>query len=229
MKKRKLNKDIKKSITHSWGRFISIMFLMLLGSLALVGLSVTGPDMRQTGTNYFKEYNTADITVLSDYGIDKIEQEKIEKADDIKEVEYIYLKDVTIKDENDSIRIFSKSEEISKYEITEGELPKTEEEIAISDTYKEKYNIGDKIEFTEKAVNDKETLKKHEFNIVGFIKSSEILSSLNLGQTTVGTGELNGYAVVNKEVFDSEVYMMAKIKFKDKENLNPYSDENTNA
>ena len=96
-----------------------MMFLMLLGLLALVGLSATGPDMRQTGRNYFKEYNTADITVLSDYGIDKIEQEKIEKAEDIKEVEYIYLKDVTIKNENDSIRISSKPEEISKYEITE--------------------------------------------------------------------------------------------------------------
>lgn len=76
MKKRKLNKDIKNSNTHSWERFISMMFLMLLGLLALVGLSATGPDMRQTGRNYFKEYNTADITVLSDYGIDKIEQEK---------------------------------------------------------------------------------------------------------------------------------------------------------
>ena len=45
------------------------MFLMLLGSLALVGLSVTGPDLRKTGVDYFKEYNTADLTVLSDYGI----------------------------------------------------------------------------------------------------------------------------------------------------------------
>ena len=62
--------------------------------------------------------------------------EKIEKADDIKEVEYIYLKDVTIKNENDSIRISSKPEEISKYEITEWELQKTEE-VAISDAYKE--------------------------------------------------------------------------------------------
>ena len=86
MKKRKLNKDIKKSITYSWGRFISIMFLMLLGSLALVGLSVTGPDMRETGINYFKQYNTADITVLSDYGIDEVELEQIEKADGIKEL-----------------------------------------------------------------------------------------------------------------------------------------------
>ena len=36
---------------------------------------------------------------------------------------------------------------------------------------------------------------------------------------------LNGYAIVNKDVFDSDVYMMAKIKFTDTENLNPYSDE----
>ena len=46
------------------------------------------------------------------------------------------IKDVTIKNENDSIRISSKPEEISKYEITEWELQKTEE-VAISDAYKE--------------------------------------------------------------------------------------------
>lgn len=43
---------------------------------------------------------------------------------------------------------------------------------------------------------------------------------MNLGQTTVGTGELNGYAIVNEENFDSDVYMMAKIKYEDTENLN---------
>ena len=225
MKKKKLNNDIKKSITHSWGRFISIMFLMLLGSLALVGLSVTGPDMRQTGISYFKKYNTADIIVLSDYGIDTIEQEQIQKATGIKDLEYIYLKDVTIENQNDSIRIFSKPQNVSLYEITSGELPNKEDEIAISDSYSSKYNIGDIIEFKEKNVNNKETLKIHKFKIVGFVKSSEILSSLNLGQTTVGTGELNGYAIVDKTVFDSDVYMMAKIKFTDTENLNPYSDE----
>lgn len=64
---------------------------MLLGSLALVGLSVTGPNMRKTGVDYFKEYNTADLTVLSDYGIDNIEQEQIEKADGIKWNSHIKL------------------------------------------------------------------------------------------------------------------------------------------
>lgn len=225
MKKRKLNKDIRKSITSSFGRFISIMFLMLLGSLALVGLVVTGPDMRQTGTNYFEKLNTADITIISDYGIDTSEKEQIEKASNIKEVEYIYLKDVTIENQNDSIRVFSKPESISLYEITEGKLPNESNEIAISNKYKGDYKIGDTIKFTEKLENDKETLINHEFTIVGFINSSEILSSLNLGQTTVGTGELNGYAVVNEDNFDSDVYMMAKLKFTDTENLDPYSDE----
>lgn len=226
MKKRKLNKDIRKSITHSWGRFISIMLLMALGSFALVGLAVTGPDMRRTGTNYFSELNTADITILSDYGIDKSEQEYIEQANDIKEVEYIYLKDITIKDKNDSFRVFSNPKNISLYELVEGKLPKTSTEIVISNSYKEKYNIGDVIEFEEKVdENSEPTLREHKFTIVGFINSGEILSNLNLGQTTVGTGELNGYAVVNENVFNSDVYMMAKLTFKDTENLDPYSDE----
>ena len=225
--KKTLNKDIKKSITHSWGRFISIMFLMLLGSLALVGLYVTGPDMRKTGSEYFKKLNTADITVISDYGIDSSEQNEIQKASDIKELEYIYLKDVTIENQNDSIRILSKPDKISLYELVEGNFPEKDDEIAISNTYSSQYNIGDKIKFSEKITNenDSETLKVHEFKIVGFVNSGEILSSLNLGQTTVGTGELNGYGIVNKDVFDSDVYMMAKITFTDTENLDPYSDE----
>ena len=179
--------------------------------------------MRKTGENYFNEYNLTDLTVLSDYGIDEAEQNQIEKASKIDALEYIYLKDVTIKDENESIRIFSKPDTISQYEITGGNLPNKEDEIAISDVYKDRYSIGDTIEFTENE--ESKTLKRHDFKIVGFIKSSEILSSLNLGQTTVGTGELNGYAVVEKETFDSEVYMMAKIKFTDTKDLDPYSDE----
>ena len=226
VKKRKLNKDIRKSITHSWGRFISIMLLMALGSFALVGLAVTGPDMRKTGTNYFSKLNTADITILSDYGIDKSEQEYIEQAQSIKDIEYIYLKDVTIKDQNDSFRVFSNPKKISMYELVDGRLPEKSSEIAISNSYKGKYNIGDTINFEEKIQEDTDkTLKEDSFTIVGFINSGEILSNLNLGQTTVGTGELNGYAIVNEDVFNSDVYMMAKLTFTDTENLDPYSDE----
>ena len=226
MHKRKLWKSIRKSITHSMGRFISIMLLMALGSFALVGLTVTGPDMRATGTTYFKELNSADLTILSDYGIDESERNAIEKASGIRQVEYLYLKDVVIKDTQTTVRILSKPSEISKYRIDEGNLPEQDDEIAIDRTYKDKYKIGDTISFTEKAnAEGNETLKRHDYKITGFISSSEIISEINMGQTSAGTGELKGYAVVNSDNFDSSVYMMAKLTFTDTENLDPYSDE----
>lgn len=182
--------------------------------------------MRQAGTNYFNEFNTADITILGDYGIDKSEREYIEKAKGIKEIEYLYLKDVTINNSNDSIRIFSKPKSISMYEIVEGNLPQEDNEIAISNSYNGQYKIGDTITFYEKLSEDEDaTLKNNEFKIVGFVHSSEILSNLNLGQSTAGTGELKGYAIVNENNFNSDVYMMAKLTFEDTQGLDPYSDE----
>ena len=228
-KKKSLMKDIRKSITHSWGRFFSIMALMALGSFALVGLSITGPDMRKTGENYFQEYETADITIIGDYGLNENEIDKIKTASDLKDVEYIYLKDVVEKDTNTSFRIFSSAERISMYELVEGKLPENDDEIAIDTNNKERYNIGDTISFIEKKDTTGNTiLKRNEFKIVGFINSTEILSTLNRGQTTIGTGTLNCYGIVNKNDFDSDVYMMAKIVFTDTEGLDPYTDEYNN-
>ena len=72
-----LFKDIRKCFSKSKGRFISIMCLMALGSFALVGLKVAGPDMRETGRHYFDKFNLADISIIGDYGIDKENQDVI--------------------------------------------------------------------------------------------------------------------------------------------------------
>ncbi len=64
-------KDIWQSIKHTKGQFFSILGLMLLGAYCLVGLVVTGPDMRDTGNDYAKKLNTPDLTVISNYGLDR--------------------------------------------------------------------------------------------------------------------------------------------------------------
>ena len=46
MVKRILWKDIRQTLSGSIGRFVSIVCLMALGSFALVGLKVAGPDMQ---------------------------------------------------------------------------------------------------------------------------------------------------------------------------------------
>lgn len=97
----------------------------------------------------------------------------------------------------------------------------------MSDTYKDQYDIGDTIKVTEKESLGTKVLKKHSFKIVGFAKSAEFVSSINMGQSTSGSGELKGYGFVSSEVFDSDFYMIARMTFQDTENVDPYSDEYT--
>ena len=223
--KKSLNKDIRKSITSSFGRFFSIMLLIALGSFALIGLSISGSDMRKTSVNYLNKYNTADITILSDYGLDKTEINALKEINDIKEIEYSYLKDVVVKDTNISYRILSNTTNISSYEIVKGRLPLNNNEIALDSKSENDYSIDDEITFTEESdITGNKILKNKTFKIVGFINSTDILSTLSRGETTVGTGSLNHYAVVTKDTFDTDIYMMAKIIFNDTYNLDPYSD-----
>ena len=51
-------------------------------------------------------------------------------------------------------------------------------------------------------------LKKHSFKIVGFVNSPEFLSSINMGQSSAGAGELKGYAFVKDSVFDLDYYCL---------------------
>lgn len=224
IKKKIIWKDIFTSIKDSKGRFFSIFGLMLLGAFVLVGLNVTGSDMRKTGQRYFEKYNAADITLISNKGLDKNDVKVLKKAKGIKDIEYGYLKDVTFKGSKVSIRLFSKGKKISLYVVKEGRLPKIENEIALDYKYKDKYKINSKVSFTEKKdIAGHYALKHHTFKVVGFIRSSEIISDVNQGASKAGSGSLNGYALVDKSAFKSDIYMLSRMTFKDLYKVNPYS------
>ncbi len=129
--KRMLWKDIRVTMSKSKGRFASIVSLLTLGSFALVGLFVTGPDMQITGTDFFNQNNLADVTVISDYGLTKADENIIRSAPGVKDAEFGYFKDVTIKNSNHSLRVFSKPDSVSTFAVSEGRLPKAANEIAL--------------------------------------------------------------------------------------------------
>jgi len=228
MKKKALNRDIKKSFSKSKGRFVSIACLIALGSFALVGLQVTGPDMRKTSSDYFNQYNAADLTVIGSMGIDSENIDSISRLDGTECIEYGYLKDVVKKDTSESCRIFSLGKNISQYEVTSGRLPEKDNEIAVSAAGMDGFQIGDKITFEEKEdISGNTVLKNDTFTITGFIRSSEIISCVNQGQSTAGSGELNSYGVVADDAFDCDYFMTARLTFRDTAGLDPYSDEYT--
>lgn len=225
-KKTALWKDIRRSIAHSKGRFISIMLLMMLGSFALVGLFVAGPDMRATGETYFNEYSLSDLTVMSDYGLDGEDVSTINKTQGAAAIEYGYFKDVTIDGSTKALRVESKPDKVSQLELVDGRMPQKKGEIAIDSHIGKDYPIGSTIKLDEKpsSLSDKNVLRDDEYTVVGYVHTPEIISIVNMGQSTAGTGSLKGCGVVEDE-FDSDVFMTARMTFKDTEGKNPYSNE----
>lgn len=215
--KKMLWKDAWQSIGQSSGRFIALVLLIFLGTFAFIGLKVTGPDMRQTGLNYFNQTHLADMTVSSASGLNRADQKTIKSQADVKDVDYGYFTDAKLKGSSNSVRVFSKSGALSSYRVIAGRLPKTNTEIALNSTLKGKYRRGQTI-----TLQNGQGLAKTKFTIVGFVKSAEFISHNNFGQTDVGTGQLNGFAVTTKGAFSMGEYNIARISYKDAGRLNAY-------
>lgn len=226
MVKRILWKDIRQTLSGSIGRFVSIVCLMALGSFALVGLKVAGPDMQATGAEFYGRNNLADVTVVSTYGLSEDNKDVIGRADGVRGIEYGYFKDVVIKGTDSSMRVFSKPEYISTYDVVEGRMPKRQGEIVLDLNQRSAFAVGSTLDVTEKAdISGSTVLRHHRFEVVGFVRASEIVSGLNMGQSTSGSGTLTSYAVAMPSEFDSEVTMIARIVYNDTEHLNYWTDD----
>ena len=221
MKRKTYWKDLLQSFTGSKGRFLSILTLMMLGSLALVGLKVASPNMERTAWDYIQKANIADITVIADYGLDQADQEELKNLTRAS-VEFGYMTDLTLEGSQDAIRIFSKTERISKFQVTQGRLPEKEDELALADFWKDRYQIGQVIYLSQKKGSNSQ-LKRDSYTITGFVHSPDIFSKSDMGSSASGNGNLAAYAVVTEDNFNSPVYTIARLRFASLTDLNPFS------
>ena len=221
MKRKVYWKDLFASFTHSKGRFLSILTLMLLGSLALVGLKVTTPNMHRTANQFIQQQKMLDLAVMGDLGLDQADQEELLGLKGAR-VEFGSLLDLTVKGTGEAIRLFSPPKSLSSFRVTKGRLPQKEGELALASFWKDRYQIGDTLTLEEKA-GTRSSLKRKQFTIVGFVQSSEMWSQKNLGTAMSGSGNLDAYALVSKEVFTTKLPAMARIQFDDLKSLDSFS------
>ncbi|MEK0307346.1 FtsX-like permease family protein [Bifidobacterium favimelis] len=231
MNHRMLWHDIRVSFNKSLGRFISIVCLVALGSFALVGLNVAGPDMRDAGNRYLAGHHLADLVVISSYGLDGDDRAAIDQAKGTSQVEYGYLKDVVLKGTDESLRVYSSPRGLSTYKLEAGHMPQGEDQVAIDSRLAERHPIGSRIQVDERADQlGRKVLRKDSLKVVGTVTSTEILSKVNMGPSTSGSGSLDAYATVAPEAFDSDEYMVARLSFKDLDGIKDhYSDRYTKA
>ena len=221
MKRKVYWKDLFASFTHSKGRFLSILTLMLLGSLALVGLKVTTPNMHRTANQFIQQQKMLDLAVMGDLGLDQVDQEELLGLKGTR-VEFGSLLDLTLKGTGKAIRLFSPPKSLSSFRVTKGRLPQKEGELALASFWEDRYRLGDTLTLEEKA-GTRSSLKQKQFTIVGFVQSSEMWSQKNLGTAMSGSGNLDAYALVSKEVFTTKLPVMARIQFDDLRSLDSFS------
>lgn len=218
MSKHVFYKDAWQAIGHSMGRFIALVLLMLLGTFAFIGLKITGPDMRQTGIDYFHQTNLADMTVSSPAGLDQQDRRTIADSGHVKATSYGYYADAPIKGSTNSVRVFSNPTKISKMRVTKGRLPHNSHEIALSNTLAADYRRGQMITLPGAS------FAHHRFKVVGFVKTGEYVSRNDFGRTNVGTGQLTGMAVTKRAAFALTQPNIARLTYRDTATMNPYSD-----
>ena len=223
MKRKIYWKDLLQSFTGSKGRFLSILTLMMLASLALVGLKVASPNMERTAWTFLKNTNAADVTVIGDYGLDQADQAELQTLSGA-DVEFGYMTDLILANSEDAIRIFSNTDKISKFQVTEGRLPEKEDELALADFWKDQYQIGQVIYLSQKKGSNSQ-LKRDSYTITGFVHSPDIFSKSDMGSSASGNGNLVAYGVVTEENFKSSVYTIARLRFASLTDVNPFSSD----
>ncbi len=210
MGKKALRKNFFMEIKTSFGRFLSIFFIVAIGVAFFSGIRATEPDMRYSGDEYFDEKNLYDIQVISTLGLTDDDIRALEKLDGIEKVEYGYSVDALClaNDSQQAVHIMSILPTMNLLTVEEGRLPRKADECVIDVDYlgTSGYRIGDKITFTsgtDDAITD--TLSTDTFTIVG-AASSPCYIAFHRGSTTIGTGSIEAFISVPEESFSMDVY-----------------------
>lgn len=215
--KKTLWKDIFRSIWQTKGRFLSLFLLMALGSFALVGLKVSGPNLENTARHYINQHRLMDLSIMGSHGFSKKDLQEIKSISNAT-YELSHQVEANFDTSGAAIRLQSPDKRISTSSLQKGRLPSTSSEIALSSWYQKDYKIGDTVRIHSPKT---QLLNQDSFKIVGFYENPEIWSKKNLGASRTGDGNLALYGLIAPNAFKGEKNL-ARIRYNDLAKLNPF-------
>ena len=232
MKKNILRKDFIIEIKKTMGRFISIFFIVALGVAFYSGIRASEPSMRITADQYFDDSELMDLKVMGTMGLTKADIKAIGKVSGIEAVEGGYSKDVLcpVGDNEKVVHMLSTQKNFNQVSVVEGRLPEKAGECLVDEDFLSytDLKVGDTVTFHSgdgEALTD--SLVTDAYKIVG-IGNSPLYISFGRGSSTIGTGEISGFVVVDKSSFDMDVYTEAYVKVSGAEEKTAFTDEYNN-
>ncbi len=210
MKRNMMRKNLYRSILKSFGRYIAIVAIIALGASMFVGLLMTKSDMVATGQKFTRQQNMFDLRLVSTYGWDLADVEKLSDLDDVVDVEgQIYMDLIVYTEETADAsvyRVYAIPETINRLELRGGRMPQSPKECVIDGYHMDDAILGTTITVAQSNSEDTlEAVTQETFTVVGYV-ASPLYMDMNRGTTSVGNGSIANCIYVLPEALDVDYY-----------------------
>ena len=226
-------KNILQEIRHSFGRFFSILCIVMIGVAFFAGVKASAPDMKYSADQYFDKYNVQDIQVYSTLGLTQDDLKEIKKIDGVEDAEAVFSIDtLTQKDSTQLVmKVISLADDqsINKVRLVDGRMPKKENECiieagSVSNQLFGNFEIGDTITLTSGTEDDlSDTLKNTEYTVVGTCYNPNYLS-YEKGSSSIGNGEVGNFMYVKDSNIKVDYFTEIDVTVKGAKDINTYDD-----
>ncbi len=199
------NKEIVRSITHSWTRFIAIFAIVALGAGFYAGLRMCAPDMRITIDGYLDDTSFMDVRLVSTLGFSDADVEATREVDGVAAVMPARIADATatIGDRRATVRIHgldldsvgerdADAAYLNRPTLVTGRWPQRSGECVIdrSRFFPSSEQLDESVVLTAGTTALEDMFARTEFTVVGVVDSSYYLS-FTRGTTSLNDGNID--------------------------------------
>lgn len=203
-----LLRDIRKT----WVSFLSIIVFVSLGVAIFLGIKWNEPALSQAMDRYLDEHRYHDLQMVFPYGFTEDDAAAVAALAGVSAVEGAYNAYGTAQVGGDRciLNIQSLTDTMDHAEVLEGELPAAADEVAVDRLLAEalELHLGDTLPISALR-GGKPCLKNSEFTITAIVEHPSFTraeTDYSRGFTDIGDGSADGYVLVAKTAFDTEMY-----------------------
>lgn len=210
------------------GRFLSILFIVALGTAFYAGIRSSEPDMKLSADRYYDVSDLMDIRVISTLGLTDEDVDAIAAVEGVETAEAAYSAEAfaACGDERAVMQILSVTEDVNHMTIEEGRMPEASDECFLDSQFMEEYGllIGDTLKLTDPDGKSPEALHTDTYTITGCGTWSWYLT-FRRGTATIGSGSADAFMVLSRDAFTADYYSTVYVRAEDAESLNSFGDE----
>jgi putative ABC transport system permease protein len=223
-----LSKITRREIKNSFGRFLAMFFIVLLGAGFLMGLRTTRPAMLKTLNDYNAQSNFFDFQVMTNLGVTEEDVAAFSQLEGVSAAEGAIEMDAMFDMGTRSelvMKVHALPQTINKVVLREGRMPQSDDECVLDGYHFDASYIGQTMTLSDDNEHQEDFTQK-TYTVVGLV-NSPLYINFTRGTTTLGNGTVSGFVYVQPGAFSVDYFTDVYVRLAKTGDV--YTDEYDNA